>query len=160
MELKGEKVVIRSGDPADYPRLREILARPEVHTWWGDLDAAEMAKLLVILFDGEIAGGIQYEEEDDPDYRSAGIDVFLDPTIRGQGLGVDAVRTLARWLTDERGHHRLTIDPAVTNTAAIRAYGKVGFKPVGVMRKYERNPVTKEWNDNLLMDLLAEELER
>ncbi|NGN66330.1 GNAT family N-acetyltransferase [Streptomyces sp. A7024] len=158
MEIKGEKVVLRPVDPADYPRLRELLARPEVHVWWGDLDDDELAKLLVILYQGEIAGGIQYEEETDPDYPHAGIDVFLDPTIRGQGLGVDAVRTLARWLIDERGHHRLTIDPAVTNTAAIRAYEKVGFKPVGVMRKYERNPVTREWNDNLLMDLLAEEL--
>jgi aminoglycoside 6'-N-acetyltransferase len=35
-------------------------------------------------------------------------------------------------------------------------YGKVGFKPVGVMRKYERDASGK-WSDGLLMDLLAEE---
>jgi RimJ/RimL family protein N-acetyltransferase len=34
---------------------------------------------------------------------------------------------------------------------------KAGFKPVGVMRRYERLP-GGEWHDGLLMDLLADEL--
>jgi aminoglycoside 6'-N-acetyltransferase len=41
--------------------------------------------------------------------------------------------------------------------AAIRAYEKAGFRPVGVMRKYERLP-GGDWYDGLLMDLLADEL--
>jgi aminoglycoside 6'-N-acetyltransferase len=49
------------------------------------------------------------------------------------------------------------IDPAADNAAAIRAYEKVGFRPVGVMRKYWRAP-DGEWRDGLLLDLLAEEL--
>ena len=49
------------------------------------------------------------------------------------------------------------IDPAADNVAAIRAYEKVGFRPVGVMRQYERLP-GGEWHDGLLMDLLADEL--
>ena len=69
----------------------------------------------------------------------------------------DAVRTLARWLIDERGHHRLTIDPAVANEPAIRAYEAVGFKRVGVMRRYWRDP-EGVWQDGLLLDLLADEL--
>ncbi len=60
---------------------------------------------------------------------------------------------------DERGHHRCTIDPAADNTPAIRAYEKVGFRPVGVMRGYWRSP-SGEWRDGLLMDLLAPELDR
>jgi aminoglycoside 6'-N-acetyltransferase len=67
------------------------------------------------------------------------------------------VRTLARWLIDERGHHRLTIDPALANEPAIRAYEAVGFKPVGVLRKYWRDP-DGVWQDGLLLDLLSEEL--
>jgi aminoglycoside 6'-N-acetyltransferase len=50
------------------------------------------------------------------------------------------------------------IDPAADNVAAIRTYEKAGFKPVGVMRRYERLP-GGEWHDGLLMDLLADELE-
>ena len=40
---------------------------------------------------------------------------------------------------------------------AIRAYGKVGFRPVGAMRRYERGP-DGTFHDGLLMDLLADEL--
>ena len=51
----------------------------------------------------------------------------------------------------------MTIDPAVDNAAAIRSYSKVGFRPVGVMRPYERG-ADDSWHDNLLMDLLADDL--
>ena len=51
----------------------------------------------------------------------------------------------------------MTIDPAAANTRAIRAYEKIGFRPVGVMRQYERAP-DGTWRDGLLMDLLAGEL--
>jgi aminoglycoside 6'-N-acetyltransferase len=58
----------------------------------------------------------------------------------------------------ECGNHRFTIDPAAHNIAAIRAYEKVGFRPVGIMRKYERAP-DGTWHDGLLIDLLADELD-
>jgi len=63
------------------------------------------------------------------------------------------------FLTDERGHHRVIIDPAVENERAIHVYEKVGFRRVGVMRRYERHS-DGEWHDGLLMELLAEELVR
>jgi aminoglycoside 6'-N-acetyltransferase len=110
-----------------------------------------------IELDGEVIGLIQYHEEDDEMYRHAGIDLFLSEQVHGRGLGTDAVRTMARYLIRDRGHHRLVIDPAADNVAAIRAYEKAGFKPVGVMRRYERLP-GGEWHDGLLMDLLADEL--
>ena len=68
----------------------------------------------------------------------------------------DAIRALAAHLIDDRGHHRLTIDPAAANSRAIAAYAKVGFRPVGVMRRYQRM-ADGTWVDALLMDLLAEE---
>ncbi|MFI9642376.1 GNAT family N-acetyltransferase [Micromonospora sp. NPDC051925] len=111
----------------------------------------------VIEHDGQVVGAIQWYAEPEPDYRHAAMDIFPDPPRRGVGLGGDAIRTLARHLIDEHGHHRFTIDPAATNSAAIRAYAKVGFRPVGVMRRYERAE-DGTWHDALLMDLLAEEL--
>jgi aminoglycoside 6'-N-acetyltransferase len=104
-------------------------------------------------------GLIQYHEENEPDFRHAGIDIFLAERVQGRGLGTDAVRTLARYLIEERGHHRLTIDPAADNAAAIRAYEKVGFRTVGVMREYWRSP-EGTWCDGLLMDLLVREFDR
>ena len=67
------------------------------------------------------------------------------------------MRRVVRLLIGERGHHRVTIDPAASNAAAIRAYEKVGFRPVGIMRRYERDADGNGWHDGLLMDLLAGE---
>ena len=59
-------------------------------------------------------------------------------------------------LADARGHHRFTIDPAADNERAVRCYAAVGFKPVGVLRRYWRGP-DGLWRDGLLMDMLADE---
>ena len=67
------------------------------------------------------------------------------------GLGPEAIRLAARCLFEVRGHHRLTIDPAAENLRAIHAYERVGFRPVGVMRQYERGR-DGTWHDGLLMD--------
>jgi aminoglycoside 6'-N-acetyltransferase len=87
------------------------------------------------------------------------MDIFVDPARHGRGIGRDAVATLARYLVRERGHHRLVIDPAADNEPAIRCYAAVGFRPVGVMRQYERDPDGGGWHDGLLMDLLASDLD-
>jgi aminoglycoside 6'-N-acetyltransferase len=147
----------------DISQLTSIRSESEVEARWGRLDPGEMEefvadeKSLVIETAGEVIGAVQYHEEDDPMYRHAGIDIYLSASRHSQGLGSEAVRLLARYLIEERGHHRLTIDPAADHAAAIRAYEKVGFRPVGVMRRYERGP-DGTWHDGLLMDMLAEEL--
>ena len=58
-----------------------------------------------------------------------------------------------------RGHHRLTVDPAVANARAVHVYEKLGFRPVGVLRRYERVD-DGAWRDALLMELVAEEFVR
>jgi RimJ/RimL family protein N-acetyltransferase len=69
----------------------------------------------------------------------------------------DFADPLARHLFDQRGHHRITIDPAAANDQAIRSYAQVGFRPVGIMRQYERGG-DGHFHDGLLMDLLRGEL--
>jgi aminoglycoside 6'-N-acetyltransferase len=165
--LHGTAVTLRPAIPADVPVLAAIRATPEVREWWSGDDpmdetvAAELVDPEVHTFTieqaGEIIGAIQWYEESDPEYRHAGMDIYLDPAVRGRGLGTDAVRTMARYLVQQYGHHRLVIDPAAHNVAAIRSYTKVGFRPVGVMRRYERG-ADGSWHDGLLMDLLAEDL--
>lgn len=136
--------------------------------WWGparsDVDVAEDwldadadTTVWTIEVGGAVAGSIQAAEEADPDYRHAGIDLFVGHAFQGRGLGSDAIRTVARWLFEARGHHRLTIDPAAANERAVRAYAAVGFRPVGIMRRYERGP-DGAFHDGLLMDLLRDEL--
>ncbi|MFF3753132.1 aminoglycoside 6'-N-acetyltransferase [Streptomyces sp. NPDC002018] len=156
MELRGDRVVLRTMTEGDSEVLDRIVREPEVAAWWPPPDDYE--DMLAVVLAGEVIGAVQFDEETDPEFRRAGIDIFLTASHHGKGLGADTVRTLARWLVRERGHHRLTIDPAAANTAAIRSYGKVGFKPVGIMRAYWRDHRSGAWQDGLLMDLLADEL--
>src|SRR3979411_2048038 len=119
--LKGQAVVLRPAVEADIPALVAIVSSPEVARWWGNPPTAEEfdrdlvdeeVAIFAILVDNQVAGLIQYAEENDPQYRSAGIDISLRPDQIGRGLGTDAVRTLAHPLGDERKHHRLTLDTA------------------------------------------------
>ncbi|AUG76058.1 aminoglycoside 6-adenylyltransferase [Kitasatospora sp. MMS16-BH015] len=165
--LHGESVTLRPATADDVPALTAIRATPEVYARWrGGPDLAaevaadladELNPVLAIEYGGRTVGAIQWHAEQTPDYRHAGMDIFLDPSVHGRGLGADAVRTLARHLITDHGFHRLVIDPAADNAAAIACYRKVGFRPVGVMRQYERGS-DGSWHDGLLMDLLAEEL--
>ena len=145
--------------PGDLPALEAIRAEPGVLEWWGeiqpgDFEHPESGMIFTIELAGSVAGLIQYDEILEPQYRSAAIDLFLGAEWQGRGLGREAVGLLVDHLIDVRGHHRLTIDPAVANEKAIRCYASVGFKPVGVMREYERG-LDGSWHDGLLMDLLS-----
>jgi aminoglycoside 6'-N-acetyltransferase len=165
--LRGVAVTLRPPTAADVPALAEIRGKPAVLERWGGGDdpvanvesdfAEDGAMPYVIELDDRVVGWIQYFEEHETDYRHAAIDIYVDPAVHGRGVGTDALRTLARHLIADRGHHRLTIDPAADNEIAIRSYTKVGFRPVGVMRRYERGR-DGTWHDGLLMDLLAGEL--
>ena len=151
---------------ADIPELTAKVNHPDVARWWGSYDEAAMRKEVedpsisscwTIVVDGEVAGLLEVTEENDPDYRNVALDIFVAAPLHGQAIGVDAMRTMLRWQFEERGHHRSTIDPAVENERAIRSYERLGFRPVGVLRRAERAPDGR-WRDALLMDLLAAEL--
>jgi aminoglycoside 6'-N-acetyltransferase len=167
MELRGDRTVLRPLAEEDVARIVELGSDPEVARWWPGLTPEHVGEkargedegvVVFAIVDGaDVAGMIQYHEEDDPEYRHAGMDLFLGSPFQDRGLGTDAVRTLARYLIGERGHHRLTIDPAAHNERAIRCYEKVGFRRVGVMREYWLDP-EGVWRDGVLLDLLAPEL--
>jgi aminoglycoside 6'-N-acetyltransferase len=159
--------VLRPVTAADVPALAAMFAEPAVEPWWPRHDAARVQRecvdeveedktVYVIDVDGEVAGLIQTYQEDDPDYRQASIDIAVATKWHGTGVALAALRTLARQLF-AAGHHHLTIDPAADNHRAIRAYEKVGFKPVGILRQNERGP-DGTFHDALLMDMLAGEL--
>jgi len=167
--ITGSRVRLRPAAAPDAARFEEILSHPEVARWWADAEepvAAQVSYLLdpdegtttyAIEYDDAVIGIELAFEEADPQYRHAGIDIAVHPDYQGLGLGSDAIRTLAEHLFTERGHHRLVIDPAAGNEAAIRLYRSLGFRPVGTMRSYERGP-DGSWHDGLLMDLLVDDL--
>jgi aminoglycoside 6'-N-acetyltransferase len=153
------RVELRPLAPGDEEELLRIHSTPEVVRWWDDPEEdfpwdEPDSKRFTILVDGRIAGLIQYWEEREPRYRHAGLDLFLDPKLHGRGFGTEAVARVVDLLISELGHHRITIDPALANAAAIRCYEKAGFEAVGVMRQAERNSGVEGWHDCLLMELV------
>jgi aminoglycoside 6'-N-acetyltransferase len=155
-------MILRPLAAADAAELLRILRTPEVARWWDVPDGGfpltddPGASRLVIEVDGAVAGLIQFSEELEPKYKHASVDLFLAPALHGRGLGTEAVRAVVRHLIDERGHHRITIDPAARNAAAIRAYEKAGFTRVGIMRRYERDVGGGGWHDGLLMEYVSD----
>jgi aminoglycoside 6'-N-acetyltransferase len=164
--LQGDRVRLRELADADVERVAEINALPEVARWWRPESADEIrAKIAaddlatwVVELEGGLIGYVESYEEVEPDFRHAGLDLFLLPAVHGRGLGRDVVRTVVRHLFEDRRHHRVVIDPALANETAIRSYETVGFRRVGVMRRYWFDHVEQRWADGLLLDLLAGEL--
>jgi aminoglycoside 6'-N-acetyltransferase len=108
--LAGQRVLLRPGDRTDAEALHAIQAEPAVAYWWGEpgpvkviaaeLRGTESSALLVIEIGGQVAGGIQYHEEDDPMYRHAGIDIYLGDRFQGRGAGPEAVSMSAAATAD------------------------------------------------------------
>jgi aminoglycoside 6'-N-acetyltransferase len=148
----------------DITPLALLGADRSVSRWFPDLSEADLRERLepeddaayfAIEEDGELVGMVQFWEEADPRFRHAAIDLFLGSRAQGRGLGTDVVRTMVRHLIEDRGHHRLTIDPELRNERAIRCYERLGFRRVGVLRRYFLAP-DGTWQDGLLMELTVD----
>ena len=152
----------------DIPTLARIRATPEVYAYWRGGDD------LVAAVEEDLAEPGTTALRD----RARRCGHRLDPVAGGGGAGLpprvdrhlprpgapaatgSAATRCAHWpdhLFTVHGHHRIEIDPAADNDAAIRAYSKVGFRPVGITRRSERGP-DGTWHDGLLMDLRVEGL--
>jgi aminoglycoside 6'-N-acetyltransferase len=143
---------LRSFRPADSEALAALFAEPEVKRWWADPEY-DRDHGWVVEVRGDLAGWIQYEEDTYEWYPSVALDIALTTALHGRGYGRRALRLAIEHFV-AKGHHRFTIDPDVANERAIRSYAAVGFKPVGVLRAYGRNP-EGGWHDGLLMDLIV-----
>ena len=156
--LPGERLLLRRAVDEDREAVGAILSEPEVVRWWGPFDPEtafdELPSSFVVVVDAAVVGWLLFEEEDWWQYRHVSFDIALTTALHGRGYGQETLRVAIRHFI-ARGHHRFTIDPAAGNARAIRAYSAIGFKPVGVLRDYEKRDGA--WCDGLLMDLLARE---
>jgi aminoglycoside 6'-N-acetyltransferase len=150
--MRDGEIELRLLRPGDDAAIAALLEEPAVKRWWSDGEY-EREHGWVVEVDGAFAGWIQYEEETAPAYRSVAFDLSLTTGLHGRGVGRRVLQLAIRHFV-EKGHHRFTIDPDVANERAIRCYAGAGFKPVGVMRAYERT-AAGDWHDSLLMDLVV-----
>jgi aminoglycoside 6'-N-acetyltransferase len=145
--LHGGRVTLRPTRPQDAERLWKIVNEPGIAaTWWPHTlsEAREhfvaeegSTHRFVIETCGDVVGLIQYQEETDPDYRHAAIDIFVATSRQRRGIGTQALRLLAAHLFD-LGHHRLTIDPQRTTSrpsAPTSAWGSGGSVSCGASKE-------------------------
>ena len=118
---------------------RRSARSPAVQAWWGepqpgDLEPPADGDLLVIEVDGRVAGAIQYEEVSDPQYRSAGLDIFLGAAWQGRGLGREAVALLAGYLIESGAtiaSRSTPPQPTSERSAATRPWGSRAWVSCG-----------------------------
>lgn len=139
-------------------RLRELHEQPGVLRWWGPMapgfpfDEPDSTRFAIVVGE-QIAGLVQFGEEELDDHRHAYLDIFVGDRYAGRGIGTEVLERMIDMLARERGHHRITIDPDPENEAAVRSYEKAGFVRVGTLERAHRG--TGAWRDALLMEWVA-----
>lgn len=151
--IRGGRTSLRPATEADLDLLAGWFADPAFVEWWGGrpLPRAEVAEKYagrrapgvesyVVETGGEPIGYIQAWTDDGG--ASGGLDMVLVPARQGQGLGPDAGRALALELV-ARGWNPVTVDPALPNLRAIRAWEKAGFAVEGEWPDHPDGPALR-----------------
>jgi len=160
----GSALLLRPPREADVELLHDLLASPDVGRWFHPrtleqahdewLDPQALAWALEV--DGHCVGLVQVEEEDDPDYRHAALQVFVAPEAWGRGIASAGLTAACDWLVGPRGHHRLTLDPERANGSGLRLAERLGFRRVGVLERYWWDHAFDRWADAVLMERIEE----
>jgi aminoglycoside 6'-N-acetyltransferase len=134
--VHGVLTVVRPAAAGDVDWLVAAHADPEVSRYWdGETYTAEEIEgrlferdvdAWIVEAEGERVGYLQSWWEPAAEPRRGGLDMFLLPGARGQGLGPDAARALAESLL-RSGWSEVTVDPYAWNEEAVRAWQRAGF---------------------------------
>jgi aminoglycoside 6'-N-acetyltransferase len=143
--VRGRLTALRPAGGTDVDRLVAWHADPDVSRYW-DGETFTRAEIAERLAQDDVEAWI-VEAGDEPvgylQVHAEGLDMFLVPGARGLGLGPDAARAMARYLIDERGRARVTVDPYAWNEGAVRAWQRAGF--VEVSRHEAGGGYTASW---------------
>jgi RimJ/RimL family protein N-acetyltransferase len=170
--FEGKLVRLRAIEEDDLPRLSELFNDPEVlqsleqvvfpeplagtRAWWvQSRNSPSQEAFAIETLSGELVGacdlrGISRRS------RTAVLGIWIGKPFWNRGYGTDAVRTLCRFGFRELNLQRIQLHVHETNTRAVRAYEKVGFKEEGRLRR--AHFVDGRYVDVIVMGLLVEEL--
>lgn len=138
------------GDPQQFRTLTEDAAKSWVESQMNERFA------WIIEHEQRLIGALRLHSVNHADARAVLAIGILDERSLGQGLGVEAMRLVARHAFGPMGLHRLSLRVLAFNTRAVAAYRKVGFVEEG--RERETALIDGVWHDDIIMGLLASEL--
>ncbi|MGO1434066.1 MAG: GNAT family N-acetyltransferase [Canibacter sp.] len=157
-DLIGPRVTLRDPHPQDTSALFNILLEPEVAHWWVDYSEARVQEEIIendqtriIEVDGRCAGALLVIRGTDPEYPTTVMHIFLGTDFRGSRLGEESLALAIRHEFSV-GVTRVTLDPNVHNTGAIRSYLRLGFREIGTLRDYQVRP-DGSLDDALFLDM-------
>lgn len=132
-------VTLRLARDDDAETIAEWTRTPEVFEFWGGR-ASELEEVLAKYTGRRKPGVVSYmicEQGSPVGYLQAwqragryGLDMFIAAEAQGRGIGPRAAEALAGELTTA-GWVPLTVDPAVDNVRAIKAWRAAGFRETG-----------------------------
>ena len=146
--------LIREGGLDDLPRIMEIEAASQPVPWTEALFVRELenpvSRIWVAALDGEVVGFLVVWSVVDELHI---LDVAVAPESRRQG---HARAMLKEALADavRRGLAYATLEVRESNTGARRLYADLGFRELGVRKRYYRD----NGEDAVLLGLLLESL--
>lgn len=172
--LRGKKVVLRSLERDDLPRLHALCQHVDLMllsdsvwlpsslaAWEKDFDAhlADQDNYqFIIEADGKIIGSMQLHPR--PNRRAGsgelGIGIY-DPDYLGKGYGRDAIATFLDWAFRILNLRRIKLETLASNERAIRCYEACGFVREGLLR--EDDYCDGGYRDTVIMGLLRSEWE-
>lgn len=139
--IKGEIVELRLAESNDLEHLARWLNDPSVYRWWGGepVSRDEIQQKYTGRRSPQVVSYIVEESGIPVGYAQSwqltesycGLDIFLDSTKQGRGLGTDAVCVLTKYLIAIEGRLVITADPASDNVRALAMWRKAGFIPSG-----------------------------
>ncbi|WP_212755283.1 GNAT family N-acetyltransferase [Flexivirga aerilata] len=130
---------LRPATDADAELISGWTQAPEVHEGWGGtpLSVAEVLAKYTGRRAPRVASYLVVEGAEPVGYLQAwqdesacGLDLFIAAPAQGRGIGPRVARALAVAL-DALGWRPLTVDPAVGNERAVRAWQAAGFVMTG-----------------------------
>jgi len=158
MLFQQEQLVVRELELSDKYLLAKWLSDPEILRYYEGRDnpfdvkkveeeffeEEDDATRCLIEFDGEPIGYIQFYEVDEEEkltyvYGDSmeliyGMDQFIgESDYWNKGVGTLLVRSMVRYLIEERGADFIVMDPQTWNERAIRCYEKCGFEKVKML---------------------------
>ena len=107
------------------------------HEGFFDQDKSEKGQCYWIVEGGIRIGEINYNEIYEKD-KKVEIDILIgDKENLGHRYGVDAIKTLAKYLFSKFDLNKIWVEVRAFNIFAIRAFEKVGFRQEGLLREEE-----------------------
>ncbi len=102
-------------------QLRYLLTKANSTVFVWTMDASVRGFLIILYRRGTMVAGIET--------------INVDPAFRKQGIGLQLLSAAEEHLR-KKGIHRIRLEVAITNTAAIMLYEHAGFQHTMLLKKY------------------------